>query len=144
MSLFNRLMALFLHTLSHQIILIIIVFEMRSFIRAEKCKFLAFSQHILTYSHFQGSAGFRSHAGRIITVFDEAIASLSDDNYLAALENIWSKIGDSHNKRKISRQAFHVSTSFTFTINGIIYFGIFVLYVFYSNNRNCETFFFPF
>lgn len=85
--------------------------------------------------NFQGSTGFRTHAGRIIAVFDEAIVSLSDDDYLPALERIWSKIGESHNKRQISRQAFHVSRQTTLLlllpiiIISTIWQNIFVFFV---------------
>lgn len=44
-----------------------------------------------------------------MTVFQEAITSLSKDNYADELETIWNKIGESHNRRKISRQSFEVS-----------------------------------
>lgn len=59
----------------------------------------------------QGTPGFRTHAGRIMTVFDEAITSLSKENYVEEVERIWSKIGESHKRRKISRQSFEVSVA---------------------------------
>lgn len=44
-----------------------------------------------------------------MAVFEEAISSLSKENYVEELERIWNKIGESHNRRKISRQSFEVS-----------------------------------
>lgn len=97
--------------------------------------------------HLQGSAGFRSHASRVITVFDEAVATLNDDNYLAALENIWSKIGESHNKRNISRQAFNVSTAqyilynlfemIKFTMKFDSFYFVFLIVYIYRNYKSC-------
>lgn len=63
----------------------------------------------------QGTPGFRTHAGRIMNVFQEAISSLSNENYVEELEEIWNKIGESHNRRKISRQSFEVN----FLVNNI-------------------------
>ncbi|XP_031625243.1 globin CTT-VIIA isoform X2 [Contarinia nasturtii] len=55
----------------------------------------------------KGTPGFRTHAGRIMTVFQEAISSLNKKNYVDELEQIWNKIGETHNRRKISRQSFN-------------------------------------
>ncbi|XP_055303353.1 globin CTT-VIIB-3 [Sitodiplosis mosellana] len=54
----------------------------------------------------KGTPGFRTHAGRVMGVFQEAVSSLSNENYVDELERIWIKIGESHNRRKISRQSF--------------------------------------
>lgn len=40
---------------------------------------------------------------------EEAVSSLSKENYIEELERIWNRIGESHNRRKISRQAFEVN-----------------------------------
>lgn len=53
-------------------------------------------------------AGFRSHAIKIVTIFDEAVSALSSENYASELERIWTRIGESHNRRKIPRKAFEV------------------------------------
>lgn len=58
----------------------------------------------------QGTPGFRSHAGRVVSVFHETVNSLNNENYVEKIESIWNRIGDSHNRRKISRQSFEVST----------------------------------
>lgn len=44
-----------------------------------------------------------------MTVFDEAIAVLDRDDYLTQLQEIWEQVGESHNRRKISQQSFHVN-----------------------------------
>lgn len=72
---------------------------------------------------FQGSNGFRTHAGRIVTVINAAIEALDNENYVQELETIWNKIGETHEKRKISQQAFHVR-----------YFAIHLLCL--ANNQN--------
>lgn len=57
----------------------------------------------------QGTPGFRTHAGRVVTVLNDAVTCLDKDDYLTQLETMWTKIGESHNRRKISQQAFNVS-----------------------------------
>lgn len=43
-----------------------------------------------------------------MAVFQEAISSLSNENYVEELERIWNQIGETHQRRKISRQSFEV------------------------------------
>lgn len=78
----------------------------------------------------QGTPGFRTHAGRIMAVFQEAISSLSNENYVEELERIWNKIGETHNRRKISRQSFEVSFSSGISMCVCVFFTIFTLHLF--------------
>lgn len=50
-----------------------------------------------------------------MAVFEEAISSLSKENYVEEVERIWNKIGETHNRRKISRQAFNVNITTYFS-----------------------------
>lgn len=71
-----------------------------------------FSSNFPTFApYLQNAAGFRSHAGKIIGVFTEAVACLKSDDYLTELEGVWTRIGESHNKRKIARKVFEVLAS---------------------------------
>lgn len=57
------------------------------------------------------SSGFRKHAGRIMAVYDQAVSSLSNDDYESELKKLWDEVGESHNRRKISQQAMKVNIS---------------------------------
>lgn len=59
----------------------------------------------------QEAPGFRSHALKIVNVFSEAVACLSNENYPAELERVWARIGESHNRRQIPQKAFNVRTT---------------------------------
>lgn len=63
------------------------------------CNFLAF---------FQGTPGFRSHASRVALYINDGVQCLSKANYEEELEAMWTSLGESHNRRKISRQSFNV------------------------------------
>lgn len=61
----------------------------------------------------QGTPGFRTHAGRVALAINEAIECLNKENYEQELDTLWTKLGESHNRRNISRQAFNVRCFFT-------------------------------
>lgn len=58
---------------------------------------------------FQGSKSFRTHAGRVVTVINDAIVALDSPDATKQLEEMWGKIGESHFKRKISKESFDVT-----------------------------------
>lgn len=50
----------------------------------------------------------RSHAARAVSGINEAVECLGREDGAVDLEFFWNKIGETHNKRKISQQAFLV------------------------------------
>lgn len=88
----------------------------------------------------QGTPGFRTHAGRVITVFNDSVICLDKEDHLAELEALWTKIGESHNKRKISQQAFNVSICDLNIFNQIGQDGSLVSYTLYFYPNWLEPF----
>ncbi|KAJ6636000.1 Globin CTT-VI [Pseudolycoriella hygida] len=68
-------------------------------------KFLAFKN--LPLESLKGSKSFRTHAGRVVTVINDAIGVLGSPDAIAQLEEMWGKIGETHSKRKISKDSFN-------------------------------------
>lgn len=61
-----------------------------------------------------------------MAVFDEAISSLSKENYVEEVERIWNRIGESHERKKISRQSFEVSVTLDFNVDLHFHIPIFI------------------
>ncbi|XP_037038743.1 globin CTT-VIIA [Bradysia coprophila] len=68
-------------------------------------KFLAFKN--LPLESLKGSKSFRTHAGRVVTVINDAIVALDSPDATKQLEEMWGKIGETHSKRKISKESFN-------------------------------------
>lgn len=77
---------------------------------------------VVLYFHFifvlikKGSKTFRTHAGRVVTVINDAIVALDSPDAVEQLEEMWGKIGETHSKRKISKDSFNVTYSVTFLL----------------------------
>lgn len=56
--------------------------------------------------HFQGSKGFRSHALRVVSVFQAAVEAFDTDDVVGNLLKIWEPIGASHSRRRIPKESF--------------------------------------
>lgn len=77
-------------------------------------------QPYLSLLNLQGTPGFRTHAGRVVTVLNDAVTCLDKDDHMVQLESMWTRIGETHNRRKISQQAFNVSEITVFSSSNIV------------------------
>ncbi|KAI9579928.1 cytoglobin-1-like [Glossina fuscipes] len=59
----------------------------------------------MTLDELKNNPRFKAHANRIMKVFDDSIKTL-DDN-CSHLEEIWTKIAQSHFNRQIEKQSFN-------------------------------------
>lgn len=86
-------------------------------------KFVAFRNTPLL--QLKGTPGFRTHAAKVITVFDSSIdclKCLDQGAGLEAIEKQWLDIGRSHAKRKVFHQEFMVSTMATVIDKSVVNF----------------------
>lgn len=67
-------------------------------------KFASFKN--VPLGELKGSPGFRSHANRIMTVFDDSIKELGKEDGMENIAKIWDALGHSHARRKIEPKAF--------------------------------------
>lgn len=58
-------------------------------------------------SSLKGSAGFRSHANRIMVVFQNAMDAFDSDDVMGTLVNLWTPVAESHAKRHITKESFN-------------------------------------
>uniref|UniRef100_A0A336LW33 CSON006171 protein n=1 Tax=Culicoides sonorensis TaxID=179676 RepID=A0A336LW33_CULSO len=54
----------------------------------------------------KGTPAFRAHASRVMNTFNATVDCLSCPGGWEEIPNIWREIGESHNKRKISKKSF--------------------------------------
>ena len=54
----------------------------------------------------QGSKGFRSHALRVVSVFQAAIDAFDSDDVVGNLLKIWEPVSKSHERRHIPKASF--------------------------------------
>lgn len=54
----------------------------------------------------QGSKAFRSHATRVVSVFQVAIDAFDSDDVVGNLLKIWEPVAASHDRRRIPKQSF--------------------------------------
>uniref|UniRef100_A0A1A9ZTC8 Globin domain-containing protein n=1 Tax=Glossina pallidipes TaxID=7398 RepID=A0A1A9ZTC8_GLOPL len=59
----------------------------------------------MTLDELKNNPRFKAHANRIMKVFDDSIKTL--DNNCSHLEEIWTKIAQSHFNRQIEKQSFN-------------------------------------
>lgn len=55
----------------------------------------------------KNNAKFKSHAGRIIRLFDDSINALGTDYADSAIQELWKNTAKSHFRRNISKQSFN-------------------------------------
>ncbi|CAD7078293.1 unnamed protein product [Hermetia illucens] len=67
-----------------------------------------FFEHFKNYPllTLKGAPGFRTHAGRMIRVFDSNVDVLAEGNIETEMEKIWLPIARSHYRREIPQKAF--------------------------------------
>jgi len=54
----------------------------------------------------KGTPAFRAHASRVLNTFSATVDSIQLEGGWEEVKNIWNEIGQSHSKRRISREAF--------------------------------------
>lgn len=60
-------------------------------------------------SQLKGTPAFRAHASRVVNMFSSTVDCLRLPGGWEEIPNLWREVGESHNRRKISKASFLVS-----------------------------------